>query len=153
MTDLVYDYITTAVDMVISAAILSSVVMLLYTSSRLSVEIVNSQSTSDTLAHYMQFNQYDDTEVITSDVISALIKFSDTMEVVVYDDSDNVIVHTVGNGYIYKGNGAVPANVVRKRPADISEIIGNHHVYNASLTSIGNTAGIGAVESIIFRQQ
>lgn len=153
MTDLVYDYITTAVDMVISAAILSSIVMLLYTSSRLSVEIVNSQSTADTLAYYMQFNQYDNEECITSDIISALVKYADQMEVVVYDKSNHVIVHTTGDGYIYKGNGISTSNIIRKRPADISIAIGNNNVYQATLVSVGETAGIGAVESIVFKQK
>lgn len=153
MTDLIYDYITTAVDMVISAAILSSVVMLLYTSSRLSVEIINSQSTADTLAYYMQFNQYDNEEVITSDVISALVKFADEVEIVVYDTSNNVVVHTTGNGYIYEGNGATEANIIRKRPAEISAVIGNFNIYHATLNTVGNTAGIGAIESIVFNQK
>lgn len=153
MTDLIYDYITTGVDMVISGAILSSIVMILYTSSRLSVELNNSQATAETLAYYMQFNQFDNKNVLASDVIGTIIKYSSELEVVVYDsDGSTVIMRTmVGDPNIYLGGGT--SNTIPKNARELTNYIMGDTKYHAKLVNVGDTGGVGTVMGILFYKQ
>lgn len=153
MTDLIYDYITTGVDMVISGAILSSIVMILYTSSRLSVELNNSQATAETLAYYMQFNQFDNKNVLASDVIGTIIKYSSELEVVVYDsDGSTVIMRTmVGDPNIYLGGGT--SSTIPKNARELTNYIMGDTKYRAKLVNVGDTGGVGTVMGILFYKQ
>lgn len=73
MTDLIYDYITMGVDMMISAAILTSVVVLLRSSTILSTYSAQQQATSDRLNYYREYAMYDCTEnLLSPDVLSAI---------------------------------------------------------------------------------
>lgn len=73
MTDLVYDYITMGVDMILSSAILSAIVVMLYGSSALSHYSAMQQQNADSINYYMQYSMYDNTSGNSSSaVISAL---------------------------------------------------------------------------------
>ena len=59
MTDLIYDMFAQGVDMIVAAALLSSVVILLYTSSTLNAQISRQQSTTDTVMAVRKYNEFD----------------------------------------------------------------------------------------------
>ena len=155
MTDLVYDFITTGVDMVISAAILSSIVVMLYTSSALSVEITNTQATSQTLRYYAKFNQYDNEVVSASDAIGAVIRYADDMPVVIMDDTGMRIVSTNGDGRVFYYNPTTGLDeeidkTVAELVTHVTEV--TDKVWVATLDTDGSSAGgIGVVQGIKFQ--
>ena len=155
MTDLVYDFITTGVDMVISAAILSSIVVMLYTSSALSVEITNSQATSETLRYYAKFNQYDNEAVSASDAIGAIIRYADDMPVVVMNDTGVRIVSTTGDGRVFYYDSTTGTDIeIDKSVATLVNYVTEmaDMVWVATLETDGSSAGgIGVVQGIKFQ--
>lgn len=93
MTDLVYDYISMGVDMILTAAILSAIVVLLRSSTVLSAYQANLQANSDRMNYYKQFNMYDNTNTLcTADIISALLYYRYDMELVVKNSDGNVLI-------------------------------------------------------------
>ena len=58
MTDLVYDYLTMGVDMMISAAMLAAIVVLLRGSVVLSQYSATQQMNTDRINYYKQYNMY-----------------------------------------------------------------------------------------------
>ena len=88
MTDLVYDYITMGVDMMISAAMLTAIVILLRGSTILSQYSAAQQMNTDRINYYKQYNMYDMTEGLTAaDAKSALSYYRHTMTVYVWLNS------------------------------------------------------------------
>lgn len=85
MTDLVYDYITMGVDMIISAAMLASIVILLKGSNILSQYSAVQQMNTDKINYYKQYNMYDMTTGLTAaDAKSALSYYRHTATVYVW---------------------------------------------------------------------
>lgn len=88
MTDLVYDYLTMGVDMMISAAMLTAVVILLQGSTILSQYSAAQQMNTDRINYYKQYNMYDMTTGLTAaDAKSALSYYRHTVTVYVWLDS------------------------------------------------------------------
>lgn len=88
MTDLVYDYLTMGVDMMISAAMLTAVVILLRGSTILSQYSAAQQMNADRINYYKQYNMYDMTTGLTAaDAKSALSYYRHTVTVYVWLDS------------------------------------------------------------------
>lgn len=84
MTDLVYDYITMGVDMMISAAILAAVVILLRGSTLLSMYSAQQQSTTDRINYYKEYAMYDCTQgLLSPDVLSTMVYYKYDLDVVV----------------------------------------------------------------------
>lgn len=88
MTDLVYDYLTMGVDMMISAAMLTAIVILLRGSTILSQYSAAQQMNTDRINYYKQYNMYDMTEGLTAaDAKSALSYYRHTVTVYVWLES------------------------------------------------------------------
>lgn len=88
MTDLVYDYLTMGVDMMISAAVLAAVVVLLRGSAVLSQYSAIQQMNTDRINYYKEYNMYDMTEGLTAaDAKSALSYYRNTATVYVWLNS------------------------------------------------------------------
>lgn len=82
MTDIVYDYLTMGVDMIISAVILTAIVVLLQTVTILNNYSAQQQATADRITYYKQFNMYDNTENLSSaDIVSALIYYKGELDI------------------------------------------------------------------------
>ena len=94
MTDLIYDMFAQGVDMIVAAALLSSVVILLYTSSTLNAQISRQQSTTDTVMAVRKYNEFDNKIVYSADVISAIIGKTDDFYIYVLNDGSQL--STVG---------------------------------------------------------
>ena len=108
MTDLVYDYISMGVDMILTAAVLSAVVVLLRSSVVLSAYQANLQANSDRMNYYKRFNMYDCTNTLCSaDVLSALIYYRYDLQIVVVGSDGGVLVsNDTHTGKFYNGLNA-----------------------------------------------
>lgn len=97
MTDLIYDYITIGVDLLISAVIISTLVILLRITTILNTYTVNQQVSSERLNYYREFNKYDKASILTtSDVITAIMQYRHEMEIVILmkDATGNISIYT-----------------------------------------------------------
>lgn len=134
MTDLVYDYISMGVDMILTAAILSAIVVLLRSSVVLSSYQANLQANSDRMNYYKQFNMYDCTNTLCSaDIISALVYYRYELSmVVVRSDGKALISNDPATGKFYKhdsdGNRLSEMSV-----SDITELLTAERTYNSYL--------------------
>ena len=122
MTDLIYDYISTGVDMLITAAILSGVVILLRSTITLNNYSANQQASTERIGYYKEFNKYDCTNtLVTADILSAMIYYRYDLQIYVKVNTDatrtNYTVYTNkpnasyvidGNFYEITGNGSDP---------------------------------------------
>lgn len=101
MTDLVYDYITMGVDMMISAAILAAVVILLRGSTLLSIYSAQQQSTTDRINYYKEYAMYDCTQgLLSPDVLSTIVYYKYDLDIVIQDDS-NIYTNDKKTGKYY----------------------------------------------------
>lgn len=89
MTDMVYDYITMGVDMMISAAILAAVVILLRGSTLLSIYSAQQQSTTDRINYYKEYAMYDCTQgLLSPDVLSTIVYYKYDLDIVIQDGNE-----------------------------------------------------------------
>lgn len=106
MTDLIYDYITLGVDMMISGAILASVIVLLRSSAILSTYASNQQQVSDRIGYYREYAMYDCTqELLSPDVLSTITYYRYSLEVVI-NMGNNVIYNDRNSGKYYLKEGS-----------------------------------------------
>lgn len=107
MTDLVYDYITMGVDMMISAAVLAAVVILLRGSVALTQISAVQQENSARVNYYKEYNMYDNTDTLSSaDAKSALLYYRYDLEVKIQLASNKIIINDPVTGKIkYTTNG------------------------------------------------
>lgn len=105
MTDMVYDYITMGVDMMISAAILAAVVILLRGSTLLSIYSAQQQSTTDRINYYKEYAMYDCTQgLLSPDVLSTIVYYKYDLDIVIQDGNE-IYTNDKKTGKYYK-NGA-----------------------------------------------
>lgn len=84
MTDIIYDFISTGVDLILIGGILSSLIIMLRGSAQLTTVISNQQATSTELDYYLQYHKYNDSEGMSSaDALSALVGYRSDMNVFV----------------------------------------------------------------------
>lgn len=111
MNDLIYDYITAGVDMLISAVILSGVVLLLRGTVILNQYSANQQATAEKVTYYKEFSIYDNTNNLSSaDVISALVYYKDELDVVISLNAsctDLVYYDKINKVYVHNNAGAI----------------------------------------------
>ena len=80
MTDLIYDYITIGVDMIICAAVLAAVIVLLRGSVTLSQFSAMQQANADRVNYYKEYSIYDNTTGLSSaDAIKLSRNFFDLL--------------------------------------------------------------------------
>ncbi len=109
MTDLIYDSIAMAVDMVLSAVILSGLVVLLYTSSSLTSVYARSTMNAETIRQYREYAAIDRKEstsdtITGSDVISIIIRYHGECPIKVRMDTDTYIISESNRLYLLEGS-------------------------------------------------
>lgn len=89
MTDIIYDFISTGVDLILIGGILSSLIIMLRGSAQLTTVISNQQATSTELDYYLQYHRYNESVGMSSaDALSALVGYRSDMNVfIVIPDS------------------------------------------------------------------
>ena len=101
MTDLVYDYITMGVDMIISAAVLASIVILLRGATVLSQYSAVQQENADRVNYYKEYNKYDNTNQLTSaDAKSAILYYRYDIQILIKISGNVYIKNDVKTGNI-----------------------------------------------------
>lgn len=118
MTDIIYDFISTGVDLILIGGILSSLIIMLRGSTQLTNVISNQQATSDELDYYLQYHKYNDSVGMSSaDALSALVGYRSDLNVFIVipsDDSDTpaswyTIYNNPATGKYYKKHAYAPA--------------------------------------------
>lgn len=105
MTDMVYDYITTGVDLLINAVILAGIVILIRNSNMLSQISTTQQANADRVNYYKEYAKYDcTTHLSTTDVLSAMSYYKNDHVIVAVIPSNNTSV-IVQNGKWYIQTG------------------------------------------------
>lgn len=122
MTDILYDYISMGVDMLIAAAIIAAVVMLLRGTTVLNAYSANQQSASERINYYKEYNKYDCTEnLVSADVISAMLYYRYNIEIVIIDGDGNIMFtnkptsNTSIDGTIYEDGSEVSVDYFRNK--------------------------------------
>lgn len=101
MTDVIYDSISIAVDMILSSAILCAIVVLLRNSTILSNYSANAQATAQRLNYYKEFNMYDNTTKLSSaDAVSAMMYYRYDIDVII-KTNDKLYSNDKNNGKLY----------------------------------------------------
>lgn len=116
MTDLIYDYISQGVDMIINASILAAIVILLRNATVLSTVSAMQQANSDRLNYYRQYSMYDNTEGLScADVASCLQYYRNDLCIVIDlgEKRYDTIRKCFGNRTSYKGK-SLPSNGLHK---------------------------------------
>lgn len=134
MTDLIYDYISAGVDMMIYAAILSTVIVLLRMSAVLTAYNANQNANAERVNYYKEYSMYDNTSNLSSaDVLSAMVYYQ-------YDIEIKVIIpggHTYttrpkqGGGYYDVNDNKVISY------DDLKAVLGSTHTWSAKLYENG----------------
>lgn len=143
MTDLVYDYISMGVDMILTAAILSAIVVLLRSSVVLSSYQANVTATSDRMNYYKQFNAYDCTDrLCAADVVSALVYYRYDLSIVVDLGSGQFIHNDPKTGKFWFSK---PGDMDKEKNAsDLSSLIPVNRWYSGNLCENGASAPTGS---------
>lgn len=169
MTDLIYDYISMGVDMMISAAILTAVVVLIRGSTILSAHSAQQQATTDRLNYYREYSMYDCTDnLLSPDALSAITYYRYDLDVVIVlkgsggstvtitNYLDNGSVHKY-EGYYYKSvNGGTAQRISRD---DLTFLIGSTRKFSCMLfedfSSTGSTEGYqgGIITGLKFTEK
>lgn len=147
MTDLIYDYITMGVDLLIAAAIIAAVVILLRGTTLLNAYSANQQAASERINYYKEFNKYDCTEnLVSADVISAMLYYRYNIEIVIIKDgsiyTNKPTSGTKIDGKIYKDGSELTVNNFRNEL--VPNLIWKANLYEDSNNPSGNGASSGA---------
>lgn len=154
MTDIIYDFISTGVDLILIGGILSSLIIMLRGSTQLTNVISNQQATSTELDYYLQYHKYNDSEGMSSaDALSALVGYRSDMNVfIALKDPDNpsswiTIYNNPSTGKYYKRSTYVPKNTAFSTTATgvqelsydkVAGLLNSTYNYNAYLCTSGS---------------
>ena len=163
MTDIVYDFITQGVDLILVSAVMASVVFMLRSASTLTHVISNQQAVADEFNYYLEYHKYDGhSNLVSADVISAMYGYRNEMNIVLYIDgvyyTNNVEtgnfykITAVGYSPLHNGLSAIkafisdPANAEQISVAEFNGILETSSKFTAKLLS----ADGGSLELVDF---
>lgn len=113
MTDLIYDFVTTGIDLILIGGILSALIVMLRGSAQLTQVISAQHATTQEFDYYLQYHMYDDTQGLSSsDALSAIVGYRyDLYCFIAIPDSSNVYTYyyndpATGKYYKFKSDGA-----------------------------------------------
>lgn len=136
MTDLIYDYISAGVDMMIYAAILSTVIVLLRMSAVLTAYNANQNANAERVNYYKEYSMYDNTNNLSSaDVLSAAVYYQYDLEVkIVIPGGHTYATRPKQGGGYYDVN----ANTVIDYD-ELKSALGSTHTWSAKLYENGSS--------------
>lgn len=114
MTDLVYDFISSGVDLLMTASVLSAIIVLVQTATVLTSVTAQQQANADMIDYYREFNHLDSKECSTVDIQSFILtNYKNIQAKIVFgkpsgDSLPNASFLLVDNGKItfHKWNGS-----------------------------------------------
>ena len=92
MVDILYDWLSTHIDMFITGVAISALALMMSMSLQLSNQVTIQQENAHTISSYREFNQYNNKEISLSDYQAALATLVGTTRIVIND-------MTTGNRY------------------------------------------------------
>lgn len=85
MVDVLYDWLSTHVDMFITGVAISALALMMSMSLQLSNQVTIQQENAHTISSYREFNQYNNKEISLSDYQAALATLVGTTRIVIND--------------------------------------------------------------------
>lgn len=74
MTDIIYDFISTGVDLILVGSVLSAMIIMMRGSTQLTTLISNQQIVTEEFDYYLQYHMYDNQEgLAAADALSAIV--------------------------------------------------------------------------------
>ena len=163
MTDLIYDALTMGVDMIISSVILSSIVMLLSSTQQLNSIQAMQTANADMMNYYREYNQFDNTDVNSSDVLGCILYYRGTLEVMIngYDNYERLYLDKDGKIWFWSDYRDTSTKV-EATDEKVRSFISVNRFYNAKLVEdrfglfseivAGSHYQGGVITGIIFNQ-
>lgn len=161
MTDLIYDMITLGVDMLISAVILTSVIILMRSSTMLSVYSANQQAVSDRMNYYKGYSMYDCTDDLMSpDVLSAAVYYKYDVDIAIVLSNGQIWTNYIQSSTTHEHTGSYYCSTTGVSPRTYDEIttaIGSTKKFSSMLIEdfgTGSTGGYrgGLITGIRFTE-
>lgn len=85
MVDVLYDWLSTHIDMFITGVAISALALMMSMSLQLSNQVTIQQENAHTISSYREFNQYNNKEISLSDYQAALATLVGTTRIVIND--------------------------------------------------------------------
>lgn len=140
MTDLVYDFITTGVDLLLIGAVLAAMIVMMRGSTQLTQLISNQQTTTDEFDLYLKYHMYDNQDGLsTADAISAMVGYRFDLTVCIKDGS-TYYVNDPDTGKYYvisSSDGSDP--YLGKSSAEIRTEYGAQKTYSELSSELSST--------------
>ena len=119
MTDIIYDFISTGVDLLLIGAVLSAMLVMLRGSNQLTKMISEQDATAQEFDYYLQYHAYDNQDgLATADALSAIAGYRFELYVCIKDGS-NYYVNDIETGKYYK----ISDTIVDKKVSQIKSMI------------------------------
>lgn len=89
MTDIIYDFISTGVDLILVGSVLSAMIIMMRGSTQLTTLISNQQVVTEEFDYYLQYHMYDNQEgLAAADALSAMVGNRYDLFVCIEDPTD-----------------------------------------------------------------
>lgn len=106
MTDVIYDFISTGVDLLLVGAVLSALIVMMRGSTQLTTLISNQQIVTEEFDYYLQYHMYDNHDGLCSaDALSAIVGNRFDLIVCIDGGDGNIYMNNPDNGNYYKVTG------------------------------------------------
>lgn len=164
MTDLVYDFITTGVDLLLIGAVLSAMIVMMRGSTQLTQLISTQQTTTEEFNLYLKYHMYDNQDNLsTADAISAMVGYRYDLYVCIEVD-DKCYMNDPETGKYYLVNGTAGDNTTAglflgKTAPDVRTSIsgGTQKTYQEILDTIDSTnlyhASLAVLDGGVFKTE
>ena len=124
MTDLIYDMITLGVDMLISAVILTAVIILMRSSTMLSVYSSEQQAISDRMNYYKEYSMYDCTDDLMSpDVLSSAVYYKYDVDIAIDLKNGQIWTNYIQNSNTHEHTGSYYCSTTGISPMTYDDIV------------------------------
>lgn len=133
MTDIVYDYITTGIDMIVSSVIVAAVVVLLRSATIMTSYTSTQQEVADRLNYYKEYVAYDrTTDSLSPDVVSTMSYYKYDIDIVIQLKTGVIWTNYTGIG-MHDHEGKYYCNGTEKTYDDFVDAIGSTKTFSANL--------------------
>lgn len=103
MTDVIYDFISTGVDLLLIGAVLSALITMMRGSTQLTTLISNQQIVTEEFDYYLQYHMFDNHDGLCSaDALSAMVGNRFDLIVCIDDGAGNIYMNNPDDGNYYK---------------------------------------------------
>lgn len=90
MTDLIYDFISTGVDLILVGSVLAAMIVMMRGSANLTTLISHQQVVTEEFDYYLKYHMYDNQEGLSAaDALSAMVGNRFDLHVCIYDPAKN----------------------------------------------------------------